>query len=55
MSCIKCEDHQESGDGSYFFRWSNANIELRGCLQHITEVMDVLRKAQSKKKRGVQP
>jgi hypothetical protein len=42
MSCQACKNTQRMQDGSYFFRWKNANIELRGCETHIKEVMDVL-------------
>ncbi len=49
MSCQQCDDFQDSTNGSYFFRWKQANIELRGCREHISEVMDVLRKAQAEK------
>jgi hypothetical protein len=49
MSCQACIDSQDGPQGSYYFRWKNANIELRGCREHITEVMDVLRDAHKRK------
>lgn len=43
MSCKDCEEAQIQ-EGSYHFRWKNANIELRGCPKHIKEIMEELRK-----------
>lgn len=48
MSCQACEVAQNGPQGSYYFRWKNANIELKGCMEHIQEVMDMLRNAQMK-------
>lgn len=46
MSCKECGVAQDGPQGSYYFRWKNANIELRGCREHIQEVMDALRSVQ---------
>ncbi len=45
MSCKGCREAQEK-QGAYYFRWKRANIEMRGCAKHISEVMDVLIEAQ---------
>lgn len=45
MSCIKCDEFQESEMTSYY-RWKNANIEMRGCKEHLREVMETLTKVQ---------
>lgn len=47
MSCEACALAQDDGNESYFFRWRNANIEVRGCRQHVGEVFAVLRAAVS--------
>ena len=46
MSCRPCKDAQDglTETSSYYFRWGDAIIELRGCHMHIQEVMDWLRK-----------
>lgn len=44
MSCIKCQEAQES-DLSAFYRWKNANIEFRGCDEHLKEIFGMLGKA----------
>jgi hypothetical protein len=28
-----------------FIRWKNANIEIRGCREHVKEIMEVIKKA----------
>lgn len=43
MSCQDCENAQAT-DLSAFFRWRNANIEVRGCERHVSEIFAVLRK-----------
>jgi len=45
MSCKACRKAQEHLSAAYF-RWGNANIELRGCDRHLREVINALRKAQ---------
>ena len=47
MSCRPCQDAQNglTETSSYYFRWRDATIELRGCQRHIEEVMDWLRKS----------
>lgn len=47
MSCIDCEKIQDEHKVAYI-RWGNANILLSGCRKHLTEVIEVLRKAQEK-------
>ena len=42
MSCKACEEFQDSGNVS-FFRWKNANIEIRACAEHLREVFRALR------------
>jgi hypothetical protein len=49
MSCEDCEKFQEETDKSYYFRWKNANIELRGCEKHIKEIIDILKCEQNLK------
>jgi len=48
MSCQECNDFQDS-DKTSFFRWKNANIEVRACKKHMIEIYDVLREAQRKR------
>jgi hypothetical protein len=43
MSCEACQKFQESTATS-FFRWKNANVEVRACDEHLKEVFDVLRR-----------
>ena len=50
MSCENCEKSQE-GDTSAFFRWKTANIEVRGCDEHLKEIFDVLREYQKEPKK----
>lgn len=45
MSCKACDDFQDGATTSYY-RWKNANIEVRGCDEHLREVFDALNKAQ---------
>lgn len=46
MSCIKCDEFQESNKTS-FYRWKNANIEIRGCEEHLKEIFKALTEKQS--------
>jgi hypothetical protein len=46
MSCEDCEKFKQSGD-KYNYRWKNANVELRACSTHASEIMKALDKAQS--------
>lgn len=48
MSCEKCNQFQASAMTSYY-RWKNANIEVRGCDEHLKEVFEVLTKYQTEK------
>jgi len=45
MSCKECEEMQNGSLTSYY-RWKNANIEVRACKMHLKEVYDALNKAQ---------
>jgi hypothetical protein len=45
MSCEQCQIAQETNK-SAFYRWKNANIELRGCDEHLKEIFEVLSEAQ---------
>lgn len=47
MSCQKCEATQNSDITSYY-RWKNANIEMRGCHEHLREIFIVLTNHQLK-------
>jgi hypothetical protein len=42
MSCKACQDFQKTNDTSYL-RWKNATIEIRGCHQHVREILEVVR------------
>ena len=48
MSCEKCAKFQESNMSSYY-RWGKANIEIRGCDEHLKEIFEVLSEYQRKK------
>lgn len=41
MSYVKCDEFQET-DMGYYYRWKNANIEIRGCMEHVREIMNEL-------------
>jgi len=45
MSCDECEKFQESEQTS-FYRWKNANIEMRGCKKHLIEIFEALNQKQ---------
>jgi hypothetical protein len=45
MSCIKCDEFQDSNKTSYY-RWKNANVEVRACEEHLKEVFKALNDAQ---------
>ena len=45
MTCEKCEAIQNS-DLTSFYRWKIANIEVRGCDEHLKEIFEVLNKYQ---------
>ena len=46
MSCQDCEDFQDSQKTS-FYRWKNANIEVRACEKHLKEIFEALNKVQA--------
>lgn len=45
MSCRNCDEKQDEPMSAYY-RWKNANIEMRGCDKHLREVFDALSEAQ---------
>lgn len=45
MSCENCEKAQEYERFTYY-RWKTANIEFRGCDEHLREIFDVLNEYQ---------
>ena len=45
MSCAECEKMQNS-DLTAYYRWKEANIEMRGCEKHLREIIETLNKAQ---------
>lgn len=47
MSCIKCDEFQDDNKTA-FYRWKNANIEVRACREHMLEVFNVLNETQKK-------
>jgi len=49
MSCKKCNEFQKV-DYTSFYRWKNADIEIRGCPEHLKEIFQVLNKEQSNQK-----
>jgi hypothetical protein len=49
MGCKECEKFQESEFTSYY-RWKNANIEMRGCNEHLRQVFGALNQHQRGKK-----
>jgi len=52
MSCENCDKFQDTELTSYY-RWKNANIEIRGCEKHLKEIFDILNESQ--KSRGKIP
>lgn len=49
MSCIKCDEFQDSG-AKIYYRFKNANMEINGCREHVLEIFDILNRAQLKEK-----
>mgnify|MGYP001569726400 CR=1 FL=1 len=50
MSCKKCEIEQEDNtEWGAFYRWKNANVEIRGCDEHLREIFDTLNKVQNER------
>ena len=47
MSCQKCDDFQDS-EMTSCYRWKHANVEMRGCDEHLREIFDALNWAQRK-------
>lgn len=45
MSCQQCEDFQD-GEQTSYYRWKNANIEVRACQTHLKEVFAALNSVQ---------
>lgn len=48
VSCKACEEFQESS-ATFYYRWKNANIEVRGCEAHLREVFDALNEYREEK------
>lgn len=42
MSCLECEKFQEDTNKTSYYRWRNANIEVRACEKHLREIFDAL-------------
>ena len=47
MACEECEKFQNTQMTSYY-RWKNANIEIRGCSEHLKEIFTILTDYQKK-------
>lgn len=45
MSCEDCSQ-QQRGPSSAFYRWRNANIEMRGCDVHLREAFHALNRVE---------
>lgn len=41
MSCKNCEAFQDTNLTSCY-RWKNANVEMRGCSEHLKEIFNAL-------------
>lgn len=54
MSCTDCNDFQNTDKTSYY-RWKNANIEVRGCEKHLREVFEALNDAQENEEKSLTP
>ncbi|KKN24670.1 hypothetical protein LCGC14_0892480 [marine sediment metagenome] len=48
MACKNCEKVQATLDNTAFYRWKNADVEIRACQKHLAEIFDVLSDAQLK-------
>ena len=48
MSCMKCKKAQNEPK-SVYYRWKNANIEIKGCDKHLQEIFDALNLIQGMK------
>jgi hypothetical protein len=47
MSCLDCENAQDSYNGNVYVRVGNGNVEVIGCEKHTKELIEKLRKASS--------
>lgn len=45
MSCENCNEFQDTQMTS-FYRWKTANVEMRGCQEHLREVFEALNETQ---------
>jgi len=45
MSCEDCDKFQDANYTTYY-RWKNANIEMRGRHKHLKEIFDTLNEVQ---------
>ncbi len=46
MSCEKCDNEPLVGA---YYRWKNANVEIRACEEHWKEIREVLSNSQKEK------
>lgn len=44
-SCLDCERNQMEGNARYV-RWRNASVMVVGCGEHVSQIFEVLRRAQ---------
>ena len=51
MSCEKCEEMQR-GDMTAPYRWGTANIEVKGCDEHVQQVFGALNQIQGLPQKG---
>jgi hypothetical protein len=49
MSCQDCDEWQDSDKHAYY-RWKNANVEVRACNKHLIEIFDALNKVQKEER-----
>lgn len=54
MSCQDCDDWQNS-DKTTYYRWKNANVEMRGCNKHLVEIFDALSVVQKAREKSITP
>ena len=52
MSCKRCDDAQDNVGVSAFYRWKHANIEVRGCDEHLREIFDTLNAKQAEERKA---
>lgn len=47
MSCEPCKTAQQF-ESAVFYRWKNANIQVKGCEEHLKEIFLVLNDVQER-------